>query len=466
MTSPHSRNNGLHKNASESDTIAAQATPPGRGGVGIIRISGPLARTIAQSILGRVPKIRTAEFLPYKDDTGQVIDEGLAIFFASPHSFTGEDVLELQGHGGPVVMDILLERVYSLGARPARAGEFSERAFLNDKMDLVQAEAIADLIDSASHQAARLAMRSLQGEFSRRVHHLVDQLTELRMYVESAIDFPEEEIDFLADGQVQSRLESLQRALEHTQQAAQQGNLLREGMTVVIAGRPNAGKSTLLNALVGRETAIVTDIPGTTRDILREYIHLDGLPLHIIDTAGLRDSEDTVEQEGVRRAWAEIEKADRILLLHDATRIFDKEEQALHDQLLKAGPPLTVVYSKMDLLEKNTTTMANLEKGETNMFVSAQTGEGLEHLKQHLKDSVGYQTTSEGQFMARRRHLEAIHVAQRHLEQGAEQLRTQAAGEILAEELRLAQQALGEITGEVRADDLLGKIFSSFCIGK
>jgi len=475
MTSPHSHNSGIHNNAFKSDTIAAQATPPGRGGVGIIRVSGPGVKAVAQAILGRVPEHRRAEFLAYKDDTGQVIDEGLAIFFSAPHSFTGEDVLELQGHGGPVVMDILLKRVYSLNVRPARAGEFSERAFLNDKMDLVQAEAVADLIDSASEQAARLAVRSLQGEFSRRVHHLVEQLTELRMYVESAIDFPEEEIDFLADGQVQTRLSAVQQELEITQQAAQQGNLMREGMTVVIAGRPNAGKSTLLNALAGRETAIVTNIPGTTRDILREYIHLDGLPLHVIDTAGLRDSDDEVEQEGVRRAWAEIENADRILLLHDATQSFNTDEQLLLDQLSHAGPPVTLVYNKADLIDKNLFELKNEKRTEASkeqienqgkMFVSALTGEGLDQLRQHLKDSVGYQTTGEGQFMARRRHLEAITLAQQHLEKGVNQLLNHAAGELLAEELRLAQQALGEITGEVNADDLLGKIFSSFCIGK
>ena len=449
-----------------TDTIAALATPPGRGGLGIVRVSGPLTRTIAEAILGRVPGIRQAEFLSYRDESGEVIDEGLAIFFVSPYSFTGEDVLELQGHGGPVIMDVLLKRIYALGARPARPGEFSERAFLNDKMDLVQAEAVADLIDSASEQAARLAVRSLQGEFSQRVHALVEQLTELRIYVESAIDFPEEEIDFLADGQVQSRLDAVLLELENTQSAAQQGNLVREGMTVVIAGRPNAGKSTLLNALAGRETAIVTDIPGTTRDILREHIHIDGLPLHIIDTAGLRESGDAVEQEGVRRAWAEIEKADRILLLHDATREFDADEQALQEQLSQAGPPLTVVYNKMDLTGKTIETSNIKDKNIENMFVSAQTGEGLEQLKQHLKESVGYQASGEGQFMARRRHLEALAMAHQHLKKGMKQLREFAAGEILAEELRLAQQALGEITGEVTADDLLGKIFSSFCIGK
>lgn len=461
MTSPHNPTNAEH-----SETIAAQATPPGRGGVGIVRVSGALAATVAEAVLGRVPGTRQAELLSFRDASDQVIDEGLAIFFAAPHSFTGEDVLELHGHGGPVVMDVLLNRIYELGVRPARPGEFSERAFLNDKMDLVQAEAVADLIESASEQAARLAVRSLQGEFSRRVHQLVDQLTELRIYVESAIDFPEEEIDFLADGQVQLRLDAVLKELEGTIAAAQQGNLLREGMTVVIAGRPNAGKSTLLNALAGRETAIVTDIPGTTRDILREHIHIDGLPLHIIDTAGLRDSDDAVEQEGVRRAWAEIEKADHILLLHDATREFDSDEQALQTQLSQAGPPLTVVYNKMDLMNKTVDrAVSHVQTGE-HRFVSAQTGHGLDDLKQHLKESIGYRASGEGQFMARRRHLEALELAHQHLLRGCMQLREFSAGEILAEELRLTQQALGEITGDVTADDLLGKIFSSFCIGK
>ena len=451
-----------------TDTIAALATAPGRGGIGIIRVSGILATKIATTILGQLPSPRQAEYLPYLDEVGEVLDVGLALYFPAPNSFTGEDVLELQGHGGPVVMDLLLKRVYGLGARPARPGEFSERAFLNNKMDLTQAEAVADLIDCASEQAARLAVRSLQGEFSKRVHALVGLITELRMYVESAIDFPEEEIDFLADGQVQSKLAKVQHELSETLLAAQQGNLLREGMTVVIAGRPNAGKSTLLNVLAGRETAIVTNVPGTTRDILREHIQIDGLPLHIIDTAGLRDSVDPVEQEGVRRAWKEIASADRIILLHDASQAFDEEEQVLRNSLLQAGPPMTLVVNKIDLLddvEKNSK-VDNIGSDLVEICVSAQTGEGLKQLKDHLKQCVGYQSGGEGQFMARRRHLEALTLAGQHLEQGAKQLKEFAAGEILAEELRLAQQALGRITGEVTADDLLGEIFSSFCIGK
>lgn len=453
-------------NTAGSDTIAALATPPGRGGVGIIRLSGAGSRNIACRLLGHVPAARQAEYLPFCADDGEPLDTGLALYFPAPHSFTGEDVLELHGHGGPVVMDLLLQRCLSLGARPARPGEFSERAFLNNKMDLAQAEAVADLIDSASAQAARLAVRSLQGAFSQRIHALVEALTELRIYVESAIDFPEEEIDFLGDGQVQTRLTAVMNTLAETQAAARQGNLLREGMTVVIAGRPNAGKSTLLNALAGRDTAIVTDIPGTTRDVLREHIQLDGLPLHIIDTAGLRDSDDAVEQEGIRRAWAEIEGADRILLLHDASQTFDEQEQSLLMQLGQAGPPITLVQNKIDLLAVGAVPVQVNAKNITEIAVSARSGTGLQTLREHLKACVGYEARGEGQFMARRRHLQALDSAQQHLENGQQQLQNHTAGELLAEDLRQAQQVLGEITGEVSADELLGKIFSSFCIGK
>ena len=452
------------------ETIAALATPPGRGGVGIVRVSGPQAGVIAENIVGHMPAPRQAEYLSFLDREGEPLDSGLALYFPAPHSFTGENVLELHGHGGPVVLDLLLKCVFGLGARPARPGEFSERAFLNNKMDLIQAEAVADLIDSASEQAARLAVRSLQGAFSQRVNNLVAALTELRMYVESAIDFPEEEIDFLGDGQIQARLNVVQTDLRETQAAAQQGNLLREGMTVVIAGRPNVGKSTLLNVLAGRETAIVTDIPGTTRDILREHIQIDGMPLHIIDTAGLRESADAVEQEGIQRAWAEIKKADHILLLHDVTLVADEQEmeqeKILLKQLLAAGPPITRVISKMDLVVGEIAISKPSQEMSDELFVSAKTGEGLEKLREYLKACVGYLAHGEGQFMARRRHLEALMLAQQHLSQGQQQLQEFAAGELLAEELRQAQMALGEITGEFTADDLLGKIFSGFCIGK
>ena len=444
-----------------ADTIAALATPPGRGGVGIVRVSGPRAAAIAEALLGHLPKPRTAEYLPFVDADGTVLDTGLALFFPGPHSYTGEDVLELQGHGGPVVMDLLLERCLALGARAARPGEFTERAWLNDKLDLAQAEAVADLIDSASKQAARLAVRSLQGAFSQRVHELVAALTELRVYVESAIDFPEEEIDFLGDGAVAARLAEVCQHLADTRAQARQGNLLREGIRVVIAGRPNAGKSTLLNALSGRDSAIVTDIPGTTRDLLREQISIDGLPLHVIDTAGLREAADAVEQEGVRRAWAAIESADHILLLHAADG--DEDDDELHQRLAAAGPPLTRVWTKIDLSGD----IPGLREGARGpeLWLSARSGAGLDALRQHLKACAGYQGGGEGQFMARRRHLDALQRASDHLARAGEQLHA-AAGELLAEELRQAQQALGEITGEFSADDLLGEIFSSFCIGK
>jgi tRNA modification GTPase len=445
-----------------SDTIAAQATPPGRGGVGIVRISGAKAAECATAILGHCPRPRYAEYLPFSDLAGEVVDEGLALYFPGPNSFTGEDVLELQGHGGPVVMDRLLAIVQQLGVRLARPGEFSERAFLNGKLDLAQAEAIADLIDASSEQAARSALRSLRGEFSQRVHELVERLTELRIYVESAIDFPEEEIDFLADGEVQRRLDGIRATLAAVQAAAQQGSLLKEGMTVVLAGLPNAGKSSLLNALAGQESAIVTEIAGTTRDVLREQINLDGMPLHIIDTAGLRESTDAVEQEGIRRAWREIGQADRLLLLVDDGRGVTEEERAILERLPR-GLSVTVIRNKCDLSGH----AAAVEEGElgTEIRLSAKTGEGLELLRRHLEQSIGYQGGGEGSFMARRRHLDALARAEANLQNG-ERLLQQGAGELLAEELRLAQQALGEITGEVSSDDLLGRIFSSFCIGK
>jgi tRNA modification GTPase len=445
-----------------SDTIAAQATPPGRGGVGIVRISGAKAAECATAILGHCPRPRYAEYLPFSDLAGEVVDEGLALYFPGPNSFTGEDVLELQGHGGPVVMDRLLAIVQQLGVRLARPGEFSERAFLNGKLDLAQAEAIADLIDASSEQAARSALRSLRGEFSQRVHELVERLTELRIYVESAIDFPEEEIDFLADGEVQRRLDGIRATLAAVQAAAQQGSLLKEGMTVVLAGLPNAGKSSLLNALAGQESAIVTEIAGTTRDVLREQINLDGMPLHIIDTAGLRESTDAVEQEGIRRAWREIEQADRLLLLVDDGCGVTEEERAILERLPR-GLSVTVIRNKCDLSGH----AAAVEEGElgTEIRLSAKTGEGLELLRRHLEQSIGYQGSGEGSFMARRRHLDALARAEANLQTG-DRLLQQGAGELLAEELRLAQLSLGEITGEVSSDDLLGKIFSSFCIGK
>jgi len=449
--------------ADSRDTIAAVATPAGQGGVGIVRVSGSAVRDIAERICGHLPTPRHADYLTFREDDGAPLDRGIALFFPAPHSFTGEDVLELQGHGGPIVLDMLLERVCALGARLARPGEFSERAFLNDKLDLIQAEAIADLIASASRQAARSALRSLEGEFSVRIHALVEALIHLRMYVESAIDFPEEEIDFLSDGHIAAALDSVSNDLGQVLATARQGRLLRDGMTVVIAGLPNAGKSSLLNALAQRDAAIVTDIPGTTRDVLREYIHLDGLPLHIIDTAGLRDSSDPVESQGIQRAWAEIAKADRVVLVVDDQVGVSSEAM----QILKKLPhnlAVMVAHNKIDLSGHAATSWHD-ELGE-HVAISAKHGTGLDELKQQLKASMGYHSGGEATFMARRRHLDALQNAARFLEHGKEALNEQRAGELLAEDLRLAQQSLNEITGEFTSDDLLGRIFSQFCIGK
>ncbi len=440
------------------ETICAQATANGRGGVAILRISGVDTIAIAEAILGKIPPPRVAELLEFTDQQGELIDKGLAIFFPNPNSFTGEDVLELQAHGGPVVMDRLMRQVLALGARAARPGEFSERAFLNGKMDLVQAEAIADLIDSASEQAARSALRSMQGVFSREVHALVEQVTELRVYVESAMDFPEEEIDFLAEGDVSSRLQQIIQQLQQVVNHAQEGVILQEGMKLVIAGRPNAGKSSLLNALSGRESAIVTDIPGTTRDLLKEQIEIDGLPIHIIDTAGLRESEDQVEQEGIRRAWCEIEQADHVLLLVDDQFGMSQED---HDTLQQMGKvEVTIVHTKVDLSGG----VAGVR--EDGVALSAKSGAGMEALRTLLKQAAGYQSSGEGTYLARRRHLQALQQAADSLQRGERQLTGFVAGELLAEELRQAQESLAEITGEFTSDDLLGRIFSSFCIGK
>lgn len=454
-----------------TDTIAAIATAPGKGGVGVIRVSGSKTADIARALLSQPEKVvnqpRYAQFCSFLDASHQAIDEGLALYFPAPNSFTGENVLELQGHGGPMVLNLLLQRILETGARLAKPGEFTERAFLNDKLDLAQAEAVADLIDAASEQAARCALRSLQGAFSQRIHHFVDALIQLRIYVEAAIDFPEEEINFLQDEKIQRDLKQLDVELAHIFQEATQGALLKEGMEVVIAGRPNAGKSSLLNALSGRDTAIVTDIAGTTRDILREYIHIDGMPLHLIDTAGLRESDDVVEKEGVRRAWVEISKADRVLLMIDGTTTQERDPQKLWPEFIGQMPDIkqiTVIVNKIDLLEPN----AFSETAESPcpvIYLSAKQGSGIENLKMHLKELMGYSSGGEGGFIARQRHLEALKRAQVALKRGLEQLHL-SAGELLAEELRHAQRALSEITGEFSNDELLGKIFSSFCIGK
>ncbi|WP_457809207.1 tRNA uridine-5-carboxymethylaminomethyl(34) synthesis GTPase MnmE [Kushneria sp. EE4] len=451
----------------DQDTISALATPPGRGGVGIIRLSGARTADIARAMLGFDPEPRRAHYGPFLGNEGQVLDEGIALWFPGPHSFTGEDVLELQGHGGPVIMDWLLERTVALGARLARPGEFSERAFLNDKLDLAQAEAIADLIEASSRAAAENALHSLQGEFSTRVQALVQQLIELRIFVEAAIDFPEEEIDFLGDGRVAEMLSNVRTSLADVRASAAQGALMREGMSVVIAGRPNAGKSSLLNALTEQETAIVTDIAGTTRDVLREHIHLDGMPLHIIDTAGLRDTPDAVEKIGVQRAWAEIEKADRVLLMVDSRESGELDPMAIWPEFVERLPDpskLTLVRNKID--ESGETGEPSLAITPPVIRLSATTGTGVDHLKAHLKAVMGYQSTSEGRFSARRRHLDALDRAGQALTHGADQLSGAGAGELLAEDLRAAQDSLGEITGEFTADELLGEIFGSFCIGK
>ncbi len=452
-----------------TDTIAAIATAPGQAGVGIVRVSGPKAADIARTMLGFEPKPRYAHYGPFRDGQGGLIDEGIGLYFPNPNSFTGEDVFELQGHGGTVILDILLREVCSLGARLARPGEFSERAFLNDKLDLAQAEAIADLIESSSEQAARCAVRSMQGVFSKRVDNLVEAITHLRIYVEAAIDFPEEEIDFLADGKVASDLQNLLEQLEQILGEAQQGSILRDGMKVVIAGRPNAGKSSLLNALAGREAAIVTAIEGTTRDVLREHIHIDGMPLHIIDTAGLRDSPDEVERIGIARAWEEIRQADRILLMVDATTTDKTEPHEIWPDFidqLPASAPVTVIRNKVDLSGESVGISAEPHQTAPVIRLAAKAAEGLEVLREHLKQSIGFASTTEGGFLARRRHLDALERARDLLLQGQTQLEGYGAGELLAEDLRAAQDALGEITGHLTPDELLGKIFSSFCIGK
>ena len=450
------------------ETIVAQATAPGRGGIGILRVSGPKAVEVAQAVLGKCPKPRMADYLPFKDTDGTVLDQGIALYFKSPNSFTGEDVLELQGHGGQVVLDLLLKRILQLdGIRLARPGEFSEQAFLNDKLDLAQAEAIADLIDATSEQAARSALKSLQGEFSNKVNQLVDSVIYLRTYVEASIDFPDEEIDFLADGKIEAKLREIIDQLDLVSSEAKQGSILREGMKVVIAGRPNAGKSSLLNALAGREAAIVTDIAGTTRDVLREHIHIDGMPLHIIDTAGLREATDEVERIGISRAWTEIEQADRIILMLDSSDPDSQNIEKVRSEFLSKLPnnmSVTIVRNKVDL--SGEAVGLKEENGTTTICLSAQTHQGVDLLREHLKQAMGFQTGMEGGFLARRRHLDALEKAAEHLQIGLVQLTEFHAGELLAEELRLVQANLSEITGQFTSDDLLGNIFSSFCIGK
>lgn len=439
-----------------NDTIAAVATAPGVGGVGIVRVSGPKAFDIAREIGGITPKPRHAYFTPfsYKQTT---IDEGVLLAFVAPFSFTGEDVVEFQGHGGTVVLDMILQACVALGARIAEPGEFTKRAFLNDKIDLAQAEAIADLVHAHTEKAARNALHSLQGEFSEKIQALLGEMIQLRKMVEAAIDFPEEEIDFLQSSTIKVDLAALHTQVSEVLSTARQGALVREGMRAVIAGKPNAGKSSLLNCLTGKQSAIVTHVAGTTRDVLSEHIHIDGLPLHIIDTAGLRHSTDLVEQEGIKRAQGEIEKADVILWIKDIT---DDSEQALADFMVPVkNIPVIVVYNKIDLIESDYTS------NDASVFISAKKKQGVDQLKSALKKIIGY-SESEGQLSARRRHVDSLQRVLQLLETAKVNLEQHCAGELLAEDLRQAQTTLSEITGEFSSDDLLGEIFSSFCIGK
>ncbi|MDD2545635.1 MAG: tRNA uridine-5-carboxymethylaminomethyl(34) synthesis GTPase MnmE [Burkholderiaceae bacterium] len=471
--------------ARHTDPIVAIATAPGRGAVGIVRVSGKGLGALVETLCGRALRPREASYLPFRDAAGQAIDQGLALYFPAPHSYTGEDVLELQAHGGPVVLQLLLARCLEAaagadpatgqpclkGLRVAQPGEFTERAFLNDKIDLAQAEAIADLIDASTEAAARSASRSLSGAFSAEIHRLRDALIHLRMLVEATLDFPEEEIDFLTKADARGQLSNLQQTLAAVMQRTRQGALLREGIKVVIAGQPNAGKSSLLNALAGAELAIVTPIAGTTRDKVQQTIQIEGVPLHVIDTAGLRDSEDEVERIGIARAWDEIAGADAVLFLHDLAR-WDAPEYRAADaslasvmaQKLPASVPVIDVWNKLDCVAADTPLPALTPQA---LRLSARTGTGLEALRRILLEVAGWQSAPEGLYIARARHVEALQAVDAHLMEAAAQLLSVSpALDLLAEELRLAQNALSTITGEFTSDDLLGVIFSSFCIGK
>jgi tRNA modification GTPase len=446
-----------------ADTIAAIATPPGKGGIGIVRVSGPKVPALIADYFKRPLPPRQAELRPFRDRNGEILDQGIALFFEAPHSYTGEHVLELQAHGGPAVLSLLLKRMLELGARQARPGEFTERAFLNDKMDLAQAEAVIDLIDSSSEQGARAAARSLQGAFSRTVHELKERLIRSRMHIEAALDFPEEEIDFLADEELAARMRELQQQLSAVRNSLRVGRLLKEGLNVLILGRPNAGKSSLLNRLAGREAAIVTEIAGTTRDVLREHIHIDGVPLHIIDTAGLRDSADPVEREGVKRAWAEVDAADHVLLIVDDRSGVNAEEEKIL-RALPAAKPFDLIRNKIDLSGR-APFVESIDARRKTIGLSAKTGAGIELLLAHLKETIGAGQTLETAITARQRHVDAMEEVGHHVNRAAAQFKVRQ-GELAAEELRLAQQVLSRVTGEFGSDDLLGEIFSSFCIGK
>ena len=444
------------------DTIVAAATPPGVGGIGVVRISGVEAPRLAKALLGEVPSPRVATFTDFHDAAGVAVDSGIALYFPEPGSFTGESVLELHGHGGPVVMSLVIDAAISLGARQAEPGEFSKRAFLNDKIDLAQAEAIADLIGSGTSQAARAALHSLSGMFSMAVNALQEQLVKLRLHVEAAIDFPEEEIDFLSDEQLQARIDACDAAFKTLTEEARAGRVLRDGYRAIIVGQPNAGKSSLLNLLSGQEAAIVTEVAGTTRDILREQIDIDGLLVELIDTAGLRENPDQIEAEGIRRAREAIKNADAVLWIQDANETDEKSLAAFGEEL-PADVPLIRVRNKIDL--------SGEEPGVQNdepiiVNLSAKTGAGVDGLREQIRTLAGHKDLGEGAFTARRRHIDALSRAHDHFQTGRKALHDSKAGELLAEELRLAQAALGEITGSFTSDDLLGKIFSEFCIGK
>jgi len=443
-----------------ADTIAAVSTAPGRAGIGVVRISGPAVRAITAGILGQTPEPRAATLCDFRDAAGGTLDRGLALFFPAPHSYTGEDVLELHGHGGPAVLRLVLGRCLDLGARPAQPGEFTRRAFLNDKLDLAQAESVADLIDASSEAAARGAMRSLAGEFSARIAHLVGALIELRAVVEATLDFPDEEIDFLERGDALMRLARLRAELREVQLAAEQGRILREGARCVLIGQPNVGKSSLLNRLAGDEVAIVTEVPGTTRDPLRHELVIDGVPVHVIDTAGLRDSVEPVEKIGIERAWREIGQADVALLVVDVTRGIADADLTILAKLPEKVKKI-FIFNKIDLAGEPPS--AREVDGRLEVRVSAKSGAGMEMLRASILQAVGWRPAEEAQFMARERHLRALQQADAALARAASQAK---AIELFAEELRLAQQSLGEITGKFSADDLLGEIFSRFCIGK
>ncbi len=446
------------------ETIAAIATAPGKGGIGVIRVSGENAFAIVEKFIGRIPPVQQAKLHRFKSESGEIIDEGLILTFKTPNSFTGEDVVEFHGHGGPVILDLLLSQILNYGARLARPGEFSERAFLNDKIDLAQAEAIADLIDASSSQAAMAAQRSLQGKFSNNITELVLELIELRVYVEAAIDFPEEEIDFLSDKRVSAGVVQIIEKLENILHGAQQGTIMREGMKLVLSGLPNVGKSSLLNCLARDDAAIVTDVPGTTRDVLVKEINIDGMPLHIIDTAGLRQSEDIVEKEGIRRAWLQIEQADQIIYLVDNRVGLQVADQEILNQF-PSNINIAVVFNKIDLGTQDSAAKLKVNDFES-IRLSAKTGEGIGLFIEYLKNKMGYQNNQEGAFLARRRHINALEKAMQLVLHGQNQLLEYSAGELLAADLTAAQNELSKITGEFSSDDLLGEIFSNFCIGK